>query len=100
MTQIDIISVTGVTLPFNLFVCDVYGNQCVLIATINTSVPPPIEIILPIQFNSAPALGLKLIDSIGCEKFGIIYCDEKAKIYQDGEIFIFMDANIYIFENQ
>jgi hypothetical protein len=100
MTQIEITSVTGVSLPFNLFACDVYGNQCVLIATINTSIPPSLVITLPIQFNTAPALGLKLIDSIGCEKFGIIYCDEKAKIYQDGEIFIFMDANIYIFEGQ
>jgi hypothetical protein len=100
MTQIDIISVTGVTLPFNLFVCDVYNNQCVLIATVNTPIPPPISITLPIQFNTAPAIGLKLIDNIGCEKFGIIYCDKIGKVFQDGEIFMFMDANIYIFEGQ
>jgi hypothetical protein len=100
MTKLDINSITGASLPLNLYACDVYGNQCVLIATITTAIPPPIEIILPAQFNTAPALGLKLIDSIGCEKFGIIYCDDKAKIFQDGVIFIFMDADIYIFEDQ
>jgi len=100
MTQIEITGVSGVTLPYNLYACDVYGNQCVLVATINATVPPSISIVLPIEFNSAPAIGIKLIDSLGCEKFGIIYCDEKGKIYQDGEVFIFMDANIYIFENQ
>jgi hypothetical protein len=100
MRQIQITSVTSTTLPYNLFACDVYGNQCVLIATVNTSIPPPILITLPTQFNNAPALGLKLIDSLGCEKFGVIYCDDKGKIYQDGDIFIFMDANFYIFENQ
>jgi hypothetical protein len=99
MTQLQISSVTS-SLPYNLFACDVYGNQCVLISTVNTPIPPPILITLPIQFNTAPAFGLKLIDSFGCEKFGVIYCDDKGKIYQDGDIFIFMDANFYIFENQ
>jgi hypothetical protein len=100
MTQIEITGVSGVTLPYNLYACDVYGNQCVLLASINVSVPPVISIVLPSGFNSAPSVGIKIIDSLGCEKFGIFYCDEKGKIYQDGEIFIFMDANIYIFENQ
>ena len=100
MTQIEITGVSGVTLPYDLYACDVYGNQCVLISTINTQVPPSISIVLPTAFNSAPAVGIKIIYSLGCEKFGIIYCDAKGKIYQDGEIFIFMDANIYIFEDQ
>jgi hypothetical protein len=74
MTQIDIISVTGVTLPFNLFVCDVYGNQCVLVTTIYVPIPPSIFITLPIQFNTAPAIGIKLTDALGCEKFEIYNC--------------------------
>jgi hypothetical protein len=35
---------------------------------------PPITITLPPQFNTAPAVGLLLIDSIGCERFEEIYC--------------------------
>jgi hypothetical protein len=100
MSQIEIALTSGVTTPFNLFVCDIYGNQCVLVTTVYVPIPPSILITLPIQFNTAPAIGVKLIDNFGCEKFVIIYCDEKSKIYQDGEIFIFMDNNVYIFENQ
>lgn len=100
MRQVEITNVSGVTLPYNLFICDVYGNQCVLVATINVAIPPNIIITLPAQFETAPAIGLKFIDSAGCEKFGIIYCPEAGKIFQDGEIFLFMDANIYIFEDQ
>ena len=92
MTQIEITGVSGVTLPYDLYACDVYGNQCVLISTINTQVPPSISIVLPTAFNSAPAVGIKIIDSLGCEKFGIIYCDAKGKIYQDGEICLFHNS--------
>jgi hypothetical protein len=74
MTKIDILSVTGVSTPFNVFICDAYGNQCVLISTVNTVIPPEIPIILPFQFNTAPAIGLKIIDNFGCEKFEIINC--------------------------
>ena len=101
MSTIEINGITGVTLPYDVYVCDVYGNQCVLVSTIDSTVPPVITITLPSQFDSAPAVGLKIIDSIGCQKFGILNCEvNKGKIYQSGEIFIFQDANIYIFENQ
>jgi len=100
MTQLTINGISGCTSPYSIYVCDVYGNQCVLIATITGSATYPISFILPPQFNSAPAIGLKLVDANGNEKFGIIYCAPKGKIFQDGEIFIFMDADIYIFEDQ
>lgn len=100
MTKIEITSITGVLLPLNLYACDAYENQCVLMSTIITPIITPIQIILPTQFNTAPVVGIKMIDSIGCEKFGIIYCQNESKIFQSGEIFIFMDANIYIFEGQ
>ena len=99
MTQIEITGVFGVTLPYNLYVCDVYGNQCVLLATVNVSVPPAISMLLPTQFDSAPSVGVKIIDFLGCEKFGIIYCGLITSLsdYQNGESFIFMDANIYTY---
>jgi hypothetical protein len=74
MSQIEITLTSGVTTPFNLFVCDVYGNQCVLVTTIYTPIPPSIFITLPIQFNTAPAIGIKLTDALGCEKFEIYNC--------------------------
>jgi hypothetical protein len=74
MSQIEITLTSGVTTPFNLFVCDVYGNQCVLVTTIYIPIPPSIFITLPIQFNTAPAIGIKLTDALGCEKFEIYNC--------------------------
>jgi hypothetical protein len=74
MSQIEITLTSGVTTPFNLFVCDVYGNQCVLVTTIYVPIPPSIFITLPIQFNTAPAIGIKLTDALGCEKFEIYNC--------------------------
>jgi hypothetical protein len=74
MSQIEITLTSGVTTPFNLYVCDVYGNQCVLVTTIYVPIPPSIFITLPIQFNTAPAIGIKLTDALGCEKFEIYNC--------------------------
>jgi hypothetical protein len=101
MTQIQINNVTGVTLPYNIFICDVYGNQCELVATINTPIPPSIIITLPLQFNTAPAIGIKVNDSLGCEKFTIANCIETEPVekqFQDGDDFYFMDYEIFQFQ--
>jgi hypothetical protein len=52
----------------------VYGNNCILIATIGTTVPPSNTIILPSQFNTAPAVGIKIMTFDGCERFEIFNC--------------------------
>jgi hypothetical protein len=102
MTQIQINSITGSAYPYTLYACDVYGNQCVLIATIPSTATFPLTITLPPQFNGSPAVGLKMIDNVGCELFGVLYCGgiNTAKIFEDGEIFLFMDAEIFIFQDQ
>lgn len=74
MSTIQLNGVTGATLPYSVYICDVYGNNCVLAGTINTTIPPYITFYLPPQFNTAPALGIKIVDSIGCEKFRVVYC--------------------------
>lgn len=74
MTLIEITNITGVTFPYQIYVCDVYGNQCVLLGTINTTVPPTNSFLLPIQFNNAPAVGIKIISSNGCERFETVDC--------------------------
>ena len=74
MTSIDITTVTGLTEPYTVYACDVYGENCILIANIFTSVPPNNEIALPIEFNMAPAVGIKIITSDGCERFLVFDC--------------------------
>lgn len=90
-------TITGLNQPYTVYVCDVFGNQCALIAYIATSVPLINTIILPQQFNSAPAIGVKIITSDGCVKFKVLYCSEDIKEFMDLEDFLFMDGVGYFF---
>jgi hypothetical protein len=103
MTQLEIRSISGGTLPINLYACDVYQNQCVLFGTINTTVPPITIFTLPQQFDSVPAIGILLVDGNGCERFEVGVCGDTGvtKIFQntdDNYIFQFMDFVIYQYE--
>ena len=98
MTQVTINSIVGLIPPYSGFACDVYGNQCVYIGQITVT---PITITLPSQFDTAPAIGLKLIDTTGCEKLITLICIEVEPVekqYQDGDDFFFMDYEIYQFQ--
>lgn len=101
MTQIQINNVTGVSLPYDMYICDVFGNNCILVATISNPIPPSLTITLPPIFNTAPAVGVKIIGSDGCEKFVIINCIETGPVekqFQDGDDFFFMNYDIYQFQ--
>jgi hypothetical protein len=100
MTQLQINNVTGLTTPYQIYICDVYGNQCILVATVNTAIPPTVTITLPPEFDTAPAIGVRVVD-LYCEKFVIINCKELPPIFkqfQDGDDFFFMDYSIYQFQ--
>lgn len=103
MTQIEISSISGGTTPFNIYSCDVYQEQCVLVATIYDPIPPNVVITLPQQFDYAPAIGILVVDGNGCERFEVGDCGDSgySKIFQDTDdlhIFQFMDFVIYQFE--
>jgi len=97
MTTLQFNSIIGLNYPFTIYVCDVYGNQCILLAYISTSVPTINTITLPPQFNTAPAIGVKVITSDGCERFKVLYCSEDIKEFMDLEDFFFMDGVGYFF---
>ena len=97
MTSLQFTSIVGLNQPYTIYICDVYGNQCILVAYINTTVPINNTFVLPPQFNSSPAIGVKVITSDGCEKFKIIYCSEDIKEFMDLEDFFFMDGVGYFF---
>ena len=71
MTSIQISDITGLSFPYNVYICDVFGNQCILVATILDGVPPAETIYLPPLFNSAPAVGVRIV-SHDCERFKIV----------------------------
>ena len=97
MTTLEFSSIFGLNFPYTIYVCDVYGLQCVLVAYINTNVPINNLISLPPQFQGAPAIGVKVITSDGCEKFKILYCSEDIKEFMDLDDFFFMDGIGYFF---
>jgi hypothetical protein len=103
MTQLEIRSISGGTLPINVYACDVYQNQCILFGSINTTVPPVIVFTLPEQFDNVPAIGILLRDASGCERFEVAVCGDSGvtKIFQnidDDYVFQFMDFIIYQYE--
>jgi hypothetical protein len=97
MTTLQFNSIIGLNYPFTIYVCDVYGNQCILLAYISTSVPTINTITLPPQFDSAPAIGVKVVTSDGCERFKVLYCSEDIKEFMDLDDFFFMDGFGYFF---
>jgi hypothetical protein len=102
MTEITINSISGLTPPYSVYVCDVYGNNCILVAAITNTVPPTsVSIVLPIEYNTAPAVMIKLLDSSCCEAYKVIYCStDDTKQFMSIEDFYFMNNNLYLFQFQ
>lgn len=98
--QVLVTSAVTINLPFSGIACDVYGNQCQYLGSGNTI---PFLFNLPTIFDTAPAIGMKLIDSSGCELFEIIYCTggdiNSYKQFQDSLYFVFMDSDPYQFQD-
>lgn len=68
--QIEITSLTG-TLPADVYVSDVYGNNLSLVGVLSSI---PQTFVLPVIFNFAPAVIVKIIDADGCEEFQVKEC--------------------------
>jgi hypothetical protein len=100
MTQLIITNITGLTPNYNIYVCNVYGDDCVLLDNLGTTVPPITSYFLPPSFDTAPAIGVKIITNDGCERFHILYCElfDPNKLFQDGTQFYFMSGDIYEFQ--
>lgn len=101
MQTIVINSIIGVPAPYDVYVCNVYGNLCILLATITDPVPPQITINIPPPYESAPALGIKIVSyDESCEVLNVVYCESlnDLKLFQDTFQFYFQDGFIYEFQ--
>lgn len=99
MAQLIISNLSGYTLPVNLYGCDAYGNQCILISVITTPIPPQITINLPAIFDTYPSLTVKVTNDINCDTSRYLICKPDKKEFQDGIVFYFMDGEPYDFQN-
>ena len=74
MTQIELSGFTGMSIPFDVYCCDIYGNNCILIATISTNVPPTIIIPLPPIFQTYSSVLLRFSNCVNCDYQELLYC--------------------------
>ena len=74
MRAIEIPLISGLTNPYFVQVCDVYGSNCALLSQIFTTVPPTTTIYLPPQFESSPSVMVKVSTLDGCVKSRIVDC--------------------------
>lgn len=74
MSQITINTSSGATPPYDIYICNVFGNDCVLVASIPSNAPPTVTLTLPTKFNQVPAIGLKFVDSNNCERLETVNC--------------------------
>lgn len=74
MNIIDISTISPTNPPYYVYVCDLMGNQCDLIAIFPGSIPPNQTLQLPNKFDGTPGVTIQIINGLGClieEKF---YC--------------------------
>lgn len=100
MKQVIITNITGLGPTYEIYACNVFGDDCVLLDNLGSTVPPNVNYILPPFFDSVPSIGLKIITSDGCERFHILHCTDlnPDKLFQDGIQFYFMNGDKYQFE--
>lgn len=102
MTSLVLSGVTGMDLPYNVWGCDIFGNNCILIATISTPIPPTVILSLPPLFDTYPGLLIKLTNCSNCDYSEYSVCDVfigTQKQFQDGNLVYFMDGLPYIFQS-
>ena len=102
MTNLVFSGVSGMDIPYNVWGCDIFGNNCILIATIYNPIPPTLTIPLSPIFDTYPGLLIKLTNCSNCDYSEYSVCDlvfGTIKQFQDGDLFYFMDGLPYIFQS-
>jgi|688.fasta_scaffold69410_2 hypothetical protein len=94
---IQINSITG-TSPYNIYVCDITLNYCFLVSG-STAINPVVRFAVPPPLDNVTEVILKIVDSLGCEKFTLLSCGVLyGKLFEDFAIFMFQDDSIYLYE--
>lgn len=65
MKQVTITTLSGSS-PYNIYLCDSSYNNCIYIANVVDS-EIPYSFIVPINYSVLSQIGVKVLDSNGCE---------------------------------
>ena len=68
MATVKITDISGLTVPYDIFVCDKDGNDCVFVSTITIYGGGPIDITVPFPYEKSSEVGVKLL-SAECQAF-------------------------------
>ena len=68
MVQVRIDFISGGTLPIDVYISDIFGNNRYQLETITSAVPPEVvyNVTIPEIFQTAPEVLLTMVDSTGC----------------------------------
>jgi hypothetical protein len=82
MKNIIISSITGLTPPFEIYICDFLGNRCQYVKTEVSAIPPIDVIPLPDIFSGAPAVTLivKELTTL-CQKEIPVVCTQLPNVF-------------------
>jgi hypothetical protein len=60
--QVTLISITGITAPFTVEVCDNFQSNCIVLGSFlsGTTIPPSITLGLPSNLNAVPSVNVKI----------------------------------------
>ena len=74
-TSIEISNLSG-NPPFDIYICDLYLNNCQNAITSWSSIPPDpvLTVPVPLLYQNAPAFIIKIVDDIGCIKSYTYFC--------------------------
>jgi hypothetical protein len=76
MNSITINSISLINPDYEIYVCDVYGNNCVFVALVTNAIPPmSVTLFLPPQFENSAAVGVKIMNEGNCESFEVVLCE-------------------------
>ena len=74
MREVTINTTSFGTPPYDVYVCNVYGNNCILLSQLPSAPPPPFTLTLPSSFDTVPSVQIKIVSSDGCEIFHNVVC--------------------------
>lgn len=94
---VQINSISGNS-PYDIYVCDITLTYCYLVSG-STTIITPYQFIVPPPLDNVTSLILKIVDSLGCERFVLLSCGVYyGKQFEDFEVFLFQNFDIYLFE--